>query len=787
MALPRFKIVNANSIDEAAELLKDTSKKQKVIGGGTDLLHGYKDDIYSEYPDVIINLRNGEEGYINEDQDGVHIGALTTIHDIEKDKLLNEEYTVLSQAAYTVASPQIRNASTLGGNICQEPRCWYFRNADNLFKCMRKGGDACPAFTGRNDLHSVCGAAKVSTTPCQEECPNNTPIPLYFDMIRKGDIETAVKVLMNCNPLMAMTGRVCPHTCQSMCNRNEFDSEVSIREIEREMGDYFLENASELLPECNPDTGKKVAVIGAGPAGLTAAYYLRLAGNDVTVFDMNEKAGGMLVYGIPAYRLPKDLVEKNVKIIADMGVKFKMGVKIGKDITLDSIRADHDAVLLGIGAWVSMPVGCKGEDADGVIGGIDFLAKIARKEDTGVKGKIVGVVGGGNTAMDAVRSAKRLGASKVYNFYRRTQAEMPADEIEIIEATEEGIEFKYLVSPKEIVVKDGHIDHVLLQKMELGEADASGRRRPVPIEGEYEAIALDILISAVGQGVDPAGMEDAGLTKKNWIKTDDKYATQLVGVFAAGDGAQGPETAIKAIANARKAAGVINEYLGVPCNEQTFESNGLLSFDKDAFKPSPKVELKNKPVAERTLYDEDVDSIGMRAAVKEACRCFDCGCIAACPSDTAPALVALDAEIKTTKRVIPAEDFFTVGVHTSTVLEPDELVKEIILPKPDGKRKSVYMKYRQRKAIDFPLLGVAVSLGFDGDVVKDARIVLGAAAPVPYRATLAEEYIVGKKLTDDVIEETARLVTDGMLPLAENGYKVTIAKAYVRRSLTACK
>lgn len=788
MALPRFKVVNAESFDEAAKMLAEENGKAKVIGGGTDLLHGYKDNIYKEYPETVVNLRSAEEGaYIEEKEDGLHISALTSLHEIETSALIKEKYAVLSDAAYTVASPQIRNASTLGGNICQEPRCWYYRNADNLFHCMRKGGEACPAFIGRKDIHSVCGAMKVKASPCQEECPNHTPIPYYFDLIRKGDIEGAAKVMAAVNPLMAMTGRVCPHTCTSACNRNNYDEEVAIREIEREVGDYFLNNAAAVMPEKSAKSGRKVAIVGAGPAGLTAAYYLTLCGHEVTVYDMNETAGGMLVYGIPSYRLPKDKVAQNVKVFEDMGVKFVMNTKIGKDIALEQLQKDNDAVLLGIGAWIATGVGCKGDDAEGVVGGIDLLGKIARKEDVDLAGKVVAVVGGGNTAMDACRSAVRLGAKKVYNVYRRTQAEMPADLIEILEATEEGVDFRYLVTPDEIISEGGKVKQMKLQKMQLGEPDESGRRRPVAIEGEFEYLDVDVVVAAIGQAVDPAGLEAAGVTKRNWIAADEACATQLEGVFAAGDGAQGPATAIKAIAAARTAVASINEYLGTEARDfDVKQEDGFLSYAEDCLEKSPKALLAQKPVAERTLYDEDCESLGFEAAQKEACRCFDCGCIAACPSDMAPAIIAMDAVVRTTKRDIPAEEFFAVGVYTSTILDDDELVKEIFVP-ANGGAKSAYMKYRHRQAIDFPLFGAAVRVKENGGLVEEARIVLGAAAPVPVRAKSAEAMLAGKELTEETAAAAAEEALAGAVPFKDNAYKVQAAKAYIKRALLAAK
>ena len=788
MAMPRFNIVNAPSIEKASELLKAEGKKAKAIGGGTDLLHGFKDNIYDEYPETIVNLRTADEGYIREEGDGVHIGALTTIHDIEKNELLKEKFMVIAEAARTVASPQIRNVSTVGGNICQEPRCWYYRNADNLFHCLRKGGDDCPAFTGRSDIHSIFGAGKVCESPCESECPNSTPIPRYLELIREGDIDGAARLFLTVSPLAALTGRVCPNTCQEKCNREDHDEGVSIREIERYVGDYILEHAERLIPSAGATTGKKVAIVGAGPAGLTAAYYLRLAGNSVTVYDKNERAGGMLIYGIPAYRLPKDLVEKNARMIEGLGVEFRLGVEVGKDVSLEQIRNENDAALLCIGAWTSSPIGCEGDDIDGVTGGIEFLYRIARREDVGLDGKVVGVVGGGNTAMDACRSAVRLGAKKVYNFYRRSRAEMPADEIEIEEAAEEGVEFKYLVSPIRIEADgNGKLKQAVLQQMELGEPDSSGRRRPVPIDGALETIEVDVLVSAVGQGVDPAGMESAGLTDRGWIAAGETdYKTALDGVFAAGDGAQGPDTVVKAIADARKAAGSINSFLGLALQADAEVEGGVLTFGRDCTGRSEKLRPEQKPVSDRMLFEEDYSTAPLPIIEKEALRCFNCGCVAACPSDLAPALAALNAMIVTTERNIRAEEFFAAGVQASTVLRQGELVKEVILPKAGKDMRSAYLKYRHRKAIDFPLFSVAVVLGMDGNTVSSASIVLGGAAPVPLRAKGAEDVLNGNELTAELAARAAEEALKDALPLRENMYKVTAAKAYVKRAIVAC-
>ena len=291
---------------------------------------------------------------------------------------------------------------------------------------------------------------------------------------------------------------------------------------------------SDYIPECAEDTGKKVAVVGAGPAGLSAAYFLRLKGHNVTVFEAMPHGGGMLRYGIPAYRLPKDVLDSEIKSIERMGVEFKYNQKLGRDISVASLKKDFDAVFLAVGAWKSSSMGCEGENHPNVMGGIDFLIKAACGEEVKL-GKRVAVVGGGNTAIDAARTARRLGAEDVTLIYRRTRAEMPAEKREIEEAQEEGVNFKFLSAP--IAVCDGDSCVLLnLQKMALGEPDATGRCSPVPVEGAVDVESFDTVIAAIGQRVLLDGLDDIELTRKGTINVDpNTYQTDVEGVFAGGD------------------------------------------------------------------------------------------------------------------------------------------------------------------------------------------------------------------------------------------------------------
>lgn len=769
------------TMDKAASEIHD-SANGKFIAGGTDIVGVINEKIKAACPDKLVSLKDAGPADITEENGTLRIGAMAKLGDIEDSEIIKEKYSVLWEAAHQVASPQIRHMATIGGNLCQEPRCWYYRYQDDKFHCMRKGGTLCNAMMGENIYHSVFGGAKVCGSPCESQCPNGTAIPEYFDLIRKDDLDGAAKVLWEMNPLAAVVGRVCPHTCQNECNRNEYDEPVSIRGIERTVGDYMLENAQRLIGEIAPETGKKVAVIGAGPAGLTAAYFLRRAGHKVTIYDANEKPGGMLRYGIPAYRLPRDILDRLAEIFTDLGIVFKQNAVIGRDVKIEELCQENDAVFTGIGAWGSVPIGCQGDDAKGVVGGIEFLKDASEHKETGVAGKIVAVVGGGNTAMDCCRTAKRLGAAKVYNFYRRTEAEMPAEAEEIAEAKEEGIEFCYLVSPTEIIVKDQGVSAVKLQKMELGEPDESGRRRPVPIPGEFETIEVDLLFAAIGQKVEPQGL-GLDTTSREWIKTDENHAASMKNVFAAGDAAIGPGTAIEAIADGRKTADSIHRYLGGETLLRETKLHQELFFDPSCVEASQPLVLKPAPVSQRSLDTEDNSSASIEAIKTEANRCYNCGCVAVSPSDTAPALIALGASMITSKREIPASEFFMAGVDTSTVLEKDEILKEIVIREEQAGSVQQYNKFRTRQTIDFPIAGLASNIKLSGSAIESAKLVFSGVAPVPYEFYEVEAFLKGKTPSEEIAAQAGKLAIKDIKVLSDNKFKAQVIKAYVRRAV----
>ena len=760
--MKKFEYICPDNIETAQLALESKDKYARVIAGGTDILGTLKNQISSHYPDLLVSLKNAGLSYIREDTGGIRIGAMTTLHEVVKTKAVRERFPLLYQAAYSVASPQIRHQATIGGNICQEPRCWYYRYPDNKFHCMRKGGKQCDAMTGNNLYHSIFGAANVCDPPCKKECPNGAYIPEYIEKLRKGDVIDAASILLEVSPLASVTGRVCPHTCEDMCNRRDFDESVSIRDIEKQLGDFVLDNYKELTGPPAEETGKKVAIAGAGPAGLTAAYFLRKAGHSVTVYDGNDKPGGMLSYGIPAYRLPRDIIEKTCAMLSGMGVVFKLMAGIGDDIALATLQKDHDAVLLAIGAWDPVKTGCPGEDAEGVFSGIEFLFHAAKSEETGI-GKTVAVVGGGNTAMDAARTALRLGAEKVYNFYRRTESEMPADAEELTEAAEEGVDFRYLVAPIEII-KDtkGRVCRVILQKMKSGELDDSGRRRPVPVEGQTEIVDIDTLIIAVGQRANTNGLPGIGKSGESVIEANrTNHKTSFDKVFAAGDSAIGSGIAAAAIADARDAAEAIDMFLDGISKRKRADEKGTLSFDPDAVNFSKR--------------SGDM--------LNEANRCFNCGCIAVSPSDIAPALIALDADMITTQRKISAGAFFRVGIESSTVLEGGEILKEIFIPTKASSEFQLYQKFRIRKTIDFPVIGLAANIRISRNVIESAKLVLNAAAPNPYVLSETEKYLAGKEPNEETAVEAGKQAVSDALPFANNAFKVQILKTLVKRAV----
>ena len=466
--------------------------------------------------------------------------------------------------------------------------------------------------------------------PCQLNCPARTDCQGYVGLIANGEYEAALKLIKNKVSLPASIVRVCPHPCETACRRGKVDESINIAQLKAFAADMDL-NSDSYLPEKNAPTGKKIAIIGGGPAGLTAAYRLAISGHEVTVYDMMEKMGGMLRYGIPQYRLPKEVLDKEIAIIEKLGVKMINSVKLGKDFTVASLKAQNDAVIVAVGAWKSSSMRTPGEELDGIYGGIDFLRAVALKQEINIGDKVV-ICGGGNTAMDACRTAVRLGAKEVYCVYRRTRNEMPAEDIEIAEAEEEGVQFKFLTNPISFNGKDGKVKSVTLQLMELGEPDASGRRRPVAIEGKTEELDVDSVIIAIGQKLVNEDVSELKLTDRGNIEADiDTFKTNIEGVFAIGDATnRGASIAIEAIGEANRCALSIDAYLNgedietrVPYISRRDEE--LIDFQSKEKCPARKPQVL--PAAERkNNFDEVCLGYTEEDAKAEASRCLECGC-----------------------------------------------------------------------------------------------------------------------------------------------------------------
>jgi len=410
--------------------------------------------------------------------------------------------------------------------------------------------------------------------PCMKGCPVEIDIPGFINCIALGEFEKAAEVIKAKNNLPAISGRVCPYEeqCESECTLKKLGEPVAIGRLERFIADYER-NKGAKIPERARPTGKKIAIVGSGPAGLTCAGDLAKMGHAVTVFEALHDPGGVLMYGIPEFRLPKIIVKSEVGYIKKLGVDIRYDVVVGKTITVDELMKQYDAVFIGTGAglpnWLNIP----GENLDGVYSANEFLTRVNMMKaykfpeyDTPVKiGKVVATFGAGNVAMDCARTALRLGAEKSFNLYRRTEAEMPARAEEIEHAKQEGVIFKLLTNPIRFIGDEkGHLKEVEFIKMQLGEPDDSGRRRPVPIPGSEEKMAIDTALIAIGQSPNPLipqTMKELKIGKHGNIITDDDGRTSVPGIFAGGDIATGAATVILAMGAGKRAARAIDSYL----------------------------------------------------------------------------------------------------------------------------------------------------------------------------------------------------------------------------------
>ena len=513
-------------------------------------------------------------------------------------------------------------------------------------------------------MHFNCSDDRLA--PCRQTCPAEIDIPLYIAKIREGDYGGAVNTIRERNPFLLSCGRVCPHPCEINCRRGIEDEPVSINQLKRFVADYEMNSEKRLPIPMAPQTRKRIAVIGGGPAGLTCAYFLRRLGHQVNIFEAMPKLGGMLRYGIPQYRLPKEVLDWEIDGILGLGIDLHTNVRFGQDFDLSSLVASgFDAIFLGIGAWKDASLRVKGEDLKGCYTGIDFLSRLAAGETIPI-GHNAAIIGGGNTAIDCTRNLIRLGAEKVSIVYRRTRAEMPANPVEIDAAEHEGVQFSFLAAPVEVKGdEDGNVTHLEYLKMKLGEPDASGRRRPVPIEGTETLLETDMVITAIGQSPEISFTERsrkrlAELKTTRWNTIDVDPATlqsNIPYLFAAGDAATGPALVVDAIGGGRRAARSIHQYvMGQKVSAQTKElGKDLIAetlFDHVAgVIKNPRAPMPELPVEERICSFVEVDQVlTENSARNESNRCLSC-CLTCYDMDPVSAKISKTRDKKTESEV----------------------------------------------------------------------------------------------------------------------------------------
>lgn len=480
--------------------------------------------------------------------------------------------------------------------------------------------------------------------PCQLTCPAGIDIQGYIALIAQGQYIEALKLIRERLPMPLTIGRVCPHFCEYKCNRNLVEEPININHLKRFVADYEMHSGKRNPPPLAELSGRKVAIIGGGPAGLSAAYYLRRLGHASTIFDAMPYLGGMLRYGIPEYRLPKKILDWEIEGILELGnIDVKLGVSWGEDFTVESLRQEgYDAFFLAIGAWNTRKLGIVGEDLQGVWSGVDFLVDLALGNPLKI-GNNVAIIGGGNVAIDAARNSVRMDAEEVTIIYRRSRDEMPASPEEIHGAEEEGVKFHFLAAPTRLFGSNGKVEKLEYVKMELGEPDASGRRRPVPVEGSETLIPVDMVIAAIGQfpNLSPVesdkGVEGIGDTRWNTFGADpDSLYTGVEGVFTGGDVYRGPETVVGALADGRKAAMAIHLYLRDRKVHEVAKPFNILKGDLETIESeqftrvisAPRERMPELEPSERIkTYDQIELGLSEEDAQREAERCLSCGCM----------------------------------------------------------------------------------------------------------------------------------------------------------------
>ena len=521
---------------------------------------------------------------------------------------------------------------------CQKPGCLSSCQHGAITKDQQSGvvridPEKC---TGCEFKAEAGSANKSLPSPCVLSCPAGTNVQGYVQLVKQGKYEEAIKLIMRRVPLPGVLGRVCPHPCEDVCRRVEVDQAVSIRELKRAAADAVDFSTLE-IPKIK-DTGIKIAVIGSGPAGLTAAYDLRLKGHSVTIFEAMEVLGGMLRTGIPEFRLPRAVLDREINYLLRHGIETRTGVRFGEDVTLAELAEDgFAAVMLGIGMQSGAKMNVPGEDSEGVLDALAFLRQVNLGKRQALHADRVVVVGGGNTAIDAARTAKLLGCKEVTVVYRRTANEMPAYQEEVASARMEGVTFMELAMPVEILTRAGKIEGLRCFPCKLGEPDSSGRPRPVPVEDSAFIVDCDAVIPAVGQRMDAAWisrMPELATTTAATFAVTEYLQTNIMQVFAAGDVVRGPASVIEAIADGHRVAEAIDRFAqGLPAApELALPESRIDNYEWEPvpagiFKSTPRhMAAYLAPQQRSTSFAEECNGLAKDEVAAEAERCLNCGC-----------------------------------------------------------------------------------------------------------------------------------------------------------------
>lgn len=472
-------------------------------------------------------------------------------------------------------------------------------------------------------LHHRCLGTLRNPVPCVAMCPAGVDIPGYIALVKAGRFADAVRLIRKDNPFPTACAYICEHPCESRCRRNMVDDAINIRGLKR----AAVDRAGEVpQPAPAPSTGKRVAVVGGGPSGLSAAYYLSLMGHKVTVYEKRRQLGGMMRYGIPSYRFPREKLDGEIRFILSLGIEVHTEVDIGGDLTLEQLRGQYDALYLSIGAHTDKKVGIEGEDAIGVMSAVDMLRHIGDNEMPDFTGMNVAVIGGGNVAMDVTRSAVRLGAQRVTCVYRRRQEDMTAQVEEVEGAIAEGAEILTLHAPLRVEVEDGRATALWAQPQLIGEVDKAGRPRPNTASVEPVRIPADIIIVAIGQGIESKGFEQAGIKIQRGgtlLAYSSTQLPELDGVFAGGDCVSGPATVVRAIAAGKAAADNIDDYLGF---HHEIEADVEIPTPRcEDIRPRGRVDCREREASERKCdFDCMECSMTDEEVAQEAGRCLRC-------------------------------------------------------------------------------------------------------------------------------------------------------------------